>query len=191
MMVMSPIITDNQRRAGFLRHNNLMDKIRWIPNIFGLKTKISKHLFSTIAPNHIILNLKGKTKEIIIDELLDMLAVQGKLLDRDIALKDLIEREQTMSTAIPNGIAIPHAKTNAVQELTVAIGIKKSGLDFDSALDDKTRIIILALAPPDKPKPLYEFLLAITTALNDDTLHSKILTAKTPDEIIELLHQYK
>jgi mannitol/fructose-specific phosphotransferase system IIA component (Ntr-type) len=95
-----------------------------------------------------------------------------------------------MSTAIPNGIALPHAKTNAVQELTVAIGIKKSGLDFDSVLDDKTRIIILALTPPEKSKSLYEFLLAITNALNDDTLRSKILTVQTPAEVVELLHQY-
>jgi PTS system nitrogen regulatory IIA component len=95
-----------------------------------------------------------------------------------------------MSTGIPNGIALPHAKTTAVQELTVAIGIKKSGLDFDSALDDKTRIIILALAPPEKAKPLYQFLLAITAILNDDTIRSKILAAKTPDEVVELLHKY-
>jgi mannitol/fructose-specific phosphotransferase system IIA component (Ntr-type) len=53
------------------------------------------------------------------------LAVQGKLLNRDAALKDLLNREQTMSTGILNGIAIPHAKTNAVQKLTIAIGIKK------------------------------------------------------------------
>jgi mannitol/fructose-specific phosphotransferase system IIA component (Ntr-type) len=92
-----------------------------------------------------------------------------------------------MSTAIPNGIAIPRAKTNAVQELTVAIGIKKSGVDFDSALDEKTRIIILALAPPAKAKSLYKFLLAITATLSDDTIRSKIIAAKTPGEIVELL----
>jgi mannitol/fructose-specific phosphotransferase system IIA component (Ntr-type) len=92
------------------------------------------------------------------NELLDMLAIQGKLLNHDTALKDLLIREQAMSTGIPNGIALPHAKTTAVQELAVAIGIKKSGVDFDSALDDKTRIIILALAPPEKAKPLYQFL---------------------------------
>jgi PTS system nitrogen regulatory IIA component len=95
-----------------------------------------------------------------------------------------------MSTAIPNGIALPHAKTNAVQELTVAIGIKKSGLDFDSPFDDKTNIIVLALAPPNKAKPLYKFLLAITTALNDDSLRSELLLSKTPAKFVELLHQY-
>jgi PTS system nitrogen regulatory IIA component len=152
-----------------------------------------KHINTVLNPvssKNISLNLHGKTKKTIINELLDILAAQDKLLNRDIALKDLLDREQTMSTAIPNGIALPHAKTNAVQELTVAIGIKKSGVDFDSPFDDKTRIIILALAPPNKAKPLYKFILAITAALNDDTLRSKILATKTPDEIVELLRQY-
>jgi PTS system nitrogen regulatory IIA component len=147
-------------------------------------------LLKLISPESIRLNLYGKTKEAVLNELLDVLSIQGKLLDRTAALKDLMNREQTMSTAIPNDIAIPHAKTNAVQELIAVIGIKKSGLDFDSALDDKTRIIILALAPPEKSKSLYEFLLAITTALNDDTLRSKILAAQTPAEVAGLLHQY-
>jgi mannitol/fructose-specific phosphotransferase system IIA component (Ntr-type) len=151
----------------------------------------AKKLFHLLQPKYINPNLKGKTKETIINELLDILVIQGKLIDRAAALKDLLNREQTMSTGMPNGIAIPHAKTNAVQDLTAVIGIKKSGLDFDSALDDKTRIIILALAPPGKAEPLYQFILSITSALNDDTLRSKILAAKTPDEIAELLHQYK
>jgi PTS system nitrogen regulatory IIA component len=154
------------------------------------KNDYTNHL-PLFPPQHIKLTLKGKIKETVINELLDTLTVQGKLLNRDIALKDLLSREETMSTAIPNGIAIPHAKTTAVQELTAALGIKKSGVDFDSALDEKTNIIILALAPPDKAKLLYKFILTITAALNDDTFRSNILTAKTPDEIAELLRNYK
>lgn len=163
--------------------------MKYTSNVFALKNNAL--LFSKIVPRHIILNLKGKTKESIINELFDVLERQGKLVDRTTALKDLLDREQTMSTGIPNGIAIPHAKTNAVQELTIAIGIKKSGLDFDSPLDDKAHIIVLALAPPDKSKPLYESLIAITAALIDDTLRSKILAAKTPEEVVDLLRQYK
>jgi PTS system nitrogen regulatory IIA component len=165
-----------------------------LPSTFPSLASVLKNRRSSlviITADTIILNLKGNTKETVFGELFDILAAQGKLLDRTAALKDLIDREQTMSTAIPNGIALPHAKTNSVKELTIAIGIKKSGLDFDSPLEDKARIIILALAPPNKAKPLYEFLLAITTALNDDTLRSKILAAKTPEEVAELLRTYK
>jgi mannitol/fructose-specific phosphotransferase system IIA component (Ntr-type) len=147
-------------------------------------------LSNLISPDNIRLNLHGKTKGTVINELLDILSAQEKLLDRATVLKVLMNREQTMSTAIPNGIAIPHAKTNTVQDLTVAVGIKKSGLDFDSALDDKTHIIVLTLASPEKSQSLYEFLLVITAALNDDPIRSKLLAAETPAEISELLHQY-
>jgi mannitol/fructose-specific phosphotransferase system IIA component (Ntr-type) len=147
-------------------------------------------LLDLIRPENISLNLKSTTKEVAINELLDILSVQGNLIDRDAALTGLLNREQTMSTGIPNGIAIPHAKTNGVQEMAIALGIKKSGIDFDSALDDKTRIIILALAPPEKAKPLYQFLLTITAILNDDTVRSELLAAKSPAEVIEILHKY-
>jgi mannitol/fructose-specific phosphotransferase system IIA component (Ntr-type) len=157
----------------------------------ALSSKNHRSPFAMITSDTITLNLKGKTKKAVINELLDLLQANGKLLDRTTVLNDILDREQTMSTAIPNGIALPHAKTNAVQELTAAIGIKKSGVDFDSPFDDKTNIIILALAPPNKAKHLYKFILAITAVLNDNALHSKILAAKTPDEIVELFRQYK
>jgi mannitol/fructose-specific phosphotransferase system IIA component (Ntr-type) len=147
-------------------------------------------LLDLIKPENISLNLKSTTKETAINELLDILSAQGKLIDRDAALADLLNREQTMSTGIPNGIAIPHAKTSGVQEMTIALGIKNSGLDFDSPLDDKTRIIILALAPPEKAKTLYQFLLAITAVLNDDTVRSELHAAKSPAEVVEILHKY-
>jgi mannitol/fructose-specific phosphotransferase system IIA component (Ntr-type) len=153
------------------------------------KKKTGK-LLDLIKPENITLNLKSKTKEAAINELLDILSVQRKLIDRDIALADLLNREQTMSTGIPNGIALPHAKTSGVQEMTVALCIKKSGLDFDSPLDDKTRIIVLALAPPEKAKPLYQFLLTITAILNNDIVRQELLAAKSPAKIVELLHKY-
>jgi mannitol/fructose-specific phosphotransferase system IIA component (Ntr-type) len=159
------------------------------PNDFNKNN--DKKLLHLLQPEYINLKLKSHTREAIINELLDLLQANGKLVDRSIVLNDILDREQTMSTAIPNGIAIPHAKTTGVIELTVAIGIKKSGVDFDSPFDDKTNIIILALAPPNKARSLYKFILAITAVLNDDTLRSKILASKTPDEIVELLRQYK
>jgi hypothetical protein len=110
--------------------NSRMGKIEKMFSIFQIKSAKSEDLFSIILPTHIILDIKGKTKETIISELFDILAAQEKLLDRDIALKDILSREQSMSIGIPNDIALPHAKTTAVQELTVAIGIKRSGVDF-------------------------------------------------------------
>jgi mannitol/fructose-specific phosphotransferase system IIA component (Ntr-type) len=104
-----------------------MDKHGKPLNLLQLKTRNRKNLFSITSLKHIIMDLKSQTKESAVNEVLDIVASQGKLIDRSAALKDLLDREQAMSTAIPNRIAIPHAKTTGVSELTVAIGIKKSG----------------------------------------------------------------
>jgi PTS system nitrogen regulatory IIA component len=167
-----------------------MPKTNKLFDLIDFQKNNSKNLLHSLQPEYIKLNLKGCTKEAVLNELLDLLQTNEKFLNKTIVLKELLDREQTMSNAIQNGIAIPRAKTNAVQELTIAIGIKKSGLDFDSPFDDKTNIIILTLAPPEKAKPLYQFLLTITTILNDDTVRSELLAAKSPDEVVELLHKY-
>jgi hypothetical protein len=69
--------------------NNPMNEADKTFDIPRLKSKISKDLFSIISSGHITLNLKGKTKETVIRELLDILSTQGKLIDRAIVLNDL------------------------------------------------------------------------------------------------------
>ena len=133
------------------------------------KHGIKKPIYS-IQTENIHLNLKARSKETVINELLDILETNGKLLDRAMAYRDILEREKNKTTGIPNGIAIPRAKTTALQELTIVIGIKKSGLDFDSPLEEKTRIIILVLAPPNRKKvPEKRTLKTTKTALNPKT----------------------
>ena len=67
--------------------------------------------------------LEGKDKQSVIDELVDLLDAEGLLLDKDAALKAVLAREQTRSTGIGSGIAIPHGKCSAVKELVMAVGI--------------------------------------------------------------------
>jgi hypothetical protein len=122
MLAMFSAIMDNPRGPGFFQAksekikflvlwcNNRMAKFGVTRNILRSKKVRGKNLFSIISPTHIILNLKNRAKESIINELFDILEIHGSLIDRTVALKDLLEREQAMSTAIPNGIAITHAK---------------------------------------------------------------------------------
>jgi mannitol/fructose-specific phosphotransferase system IIA component (Ntr-type) len=101
-----------------------MRKTNSLYTCIGQRKNNNTNHFSLFPPRHIKLTLKDKIKEAIINELLDILETNGKLFNRAAVLKDLMDREKIMSTAIPNGIAIPHAKTNAVRDLTAAIGIE-------------------------------------------------------------------
>ena len=78
-----------------------------------------------ITAEHISTDLKNTSKFQIIEELLTLLNDNNALQDYDVALQDVLAREGYLSTGLENGLAIPHAKTDGVQGLRIALGIKK------------------------------------------------------------------
>jgi len=140
---------------------------------------------SVLEENLIALNLKGSNKEEIIKELLDLLVKAGKVDDASLAYKDIISRENKMSTGIQDGIAIPHAKTKAVKSLVACIGVKKTGADFASLDGKPSNIFILTLSSPDRIGPHVQFLAEISNIIINQESRDKILSAKTPKDILE------
>jgi Kef-type K+ transport system membrane component KefB/mannitol/fructose-specific phosphotransferase system IIA component (Ntr-type) len=135
----------------------------------------------------IVLELKGDTKEEVIRELMDSLERAGAVSDRQAAEEAVFERERSMSTGMQHGIALPHAKTDAVEHLAAAIGIKRAGMDFKSLDGQPTKIIVLTLGPKSKPESQMQFLAGIGRALGDETRREDILNARSEDEVSVLL----
>lgn len=135
----------------------------------------------------IVLELKGETKEEVIRELIDSLERAGAVSERQAAEEAVFERERSMSTGMQHGIALPHAKTDAVEHLAAAIGIKRAGMDFKSLDGQPTQIIVLTLGPKSKPESQMQFLAGIGRALGDETRREDILNARSEDEVSVLL----
>ena len=97
-----------------------------------------------ISTDTVFQDLKSTTKTGVIEEILDLLIAAGKIRKENRAevLNALLVRENKMSTGMQHGIAIPHAKTDAVEDLVAALAIKKEGIDFD-ALDGKPSHIFI------------------------------------------------
>ncbi|MFC1671987.1 cation:proton antiporter [Planctomycetota bacterium] len=110
--------------------------------------------------------LKGTTKEEIIDELLGILKHHGLLGDRDDAREAVWEREQSMSTGMQHGIAIPHGRTDSVKSLVCAVGLKPEGMDFECLDGEPARIIVLTLSPKTTPAPHMQFMSMLSHALS-------------------------
>lgn len=86
-------------------------------------------LKNVLNENVVKINLESTKKDDIIKELLNILNENKLVKDVDLAYSDIMSRETKMSTGIQHGVAIPHAKTKAVTQLTACIGIKKEGVN--------------------------------------------------------------
>ena len=144
-------------------------------------------LKSMITKECISLNLTAKSKNDVIDELVNMLFENGKLNDPKEYKAQILKREEESSTGLEEGIAIPHAKTAAVKVPTVAIGISKDGVDFNSLDGEPSKLFFMIAAPANAKDSHIEVLSQLSTSLLDDDIREGILNAKSKEEIINIL----
>lgn len=144
---------------------------------------LKKHL----PEEHVSLDLKGESKEDIIGELLDLMMKSGRIKDRAAALKAVLDREQKMSTGMQHGIAIPHGKTDSVDALVAALGIKKGGANFGSLDGEPSTIFVMTLSSTQRTGPHIQFLAEMSQLLNDSQRRERLLQAQTPAEVLFIL----
>lgn len=133
------------------------------------------------------IDLKGQTKSEIIDEMIDILYNNGKLNDREEYKKEILKREAQSSTGMEEGIAIPHGKTNAVKIPTVAIGISKKGVDYESLDGEPSHLFFMIAAPENSNDSHIELLSKITTLLLEDDIREALLNVKSKEEVLDIL----
>lgn len=144
-------------------------------------------LTQILQPTCIIAPLTGTDKETAITELVDILAQNDFLLDRDVVLEAVIMREETRSTGIGSGIAIPHGKCSGVKELVMAIGIAGEAIDFDSIDHKPVKIIVLLASPIDRTGPHIQALARVSRLMLDEKFRSQLENASSPEEVYELI----
>ena len=140
-----------------------------------------------LSENCINLNLKGTTKSEIIDELVEILYAAGKLNDKEEYKKEILKREAQSSTGLEEGIAIPHAKTSAVKIPSIAFGLSKAGVDYESLDGEPSKLFFMIAAPANASDTHIEVLSKLTTTLLDDDVRENLLKATSPKEVIEIL----
>ena len=140
-----------------------------------------------LSENCINLDLKGTKIGQIIDELVEMLNAAGKLNDKEEYKKEILKRESQSSTGLEEGIAIPHAKTSAVKVPSIAFGLSKAGVDYDSLDGEPSKLFFMIAAPANASDTHIEVLSKLTTTLLDDDIRERLLNATSPKEVIEIL----
>jgi fructose-specific phosphotransferase system IIA component len=145
------------------------------------------NLRKVLSPETVWVDLKADSKQGIIEEMVDRLQASGKIKDREAVLAAVLEREAKMSTGMQNGVAIPHGKTDAVKSLVAAVGLNKSGVDFDSMDGSPCTIFIMTISPTKRTGPHIQFLAEISRLISQPAERDKLLACKTHGDIYESL----
>ena len=144
-------------------------------------------LSKVIAEDNIIVGLKAATKEEVFRELLETIDRNCHLHDKELCSRDLLEREQQMSTYQGDGIAMPHARTTGTDKFISAIGIKPEGIQYDDDPDSRAQIVILSLCPRYESGPYLQFIAQIAKILSDNVKRQALIAAKDAQEVKEII----
>ncbi|WP_293720636.1 fructose-specific PTS transporter subunit EIIC [uncultured Cetobacterium sp.] len=140
-----------------------------------------------LVKNCMKLNLKATTKSEVIDELVEVLYTNGRLNDKEEFKKTIIKREEQSSTGLEEGIAIPHGKSTSVKIPTVAFGLSKSGIDYDSLDGEPSTLFFMIAAPADATDSHIETLSQLTSLLLDDDVREQLLNVTSEEEVLSIL----
>ncbi len=144
-------------------------------------------LTQILQPTCIKAPLDSKDKEDAIAELVELLASNGLLDNKDTVLEAVMTREETRSTGIGSGIAIPHGKCGGVKELVMAMGIAAEPIDYDSIDNKPVTIICLLVSPNDQTGPHIQALARISKLLLDEEFKAKLEKVTTPENAYEMI----
>ena len=147
------------------------------------------NLLDILTPDCVKVPLESADKQAVIDELVDLLAAHGKVSD-PAALKEAVwAREQTRTTGIGHGLAIPHGKCGGIGELVMAIGRPERPLDFAAIDAQPVRLVVLLASPPDRTSDHIQALARISRLMTMEEFRNEIYEAESAERIFELFNE--
>jgi nitrogen PTS system EIIA component len=138
------------------------------------------------SKERVAFDLKATNKMEVLDELIEILAKDGKVTDKEVFKKAVLKREEEFSTGIGFGIAIPHGKCDAVTEASIVFGRSKTGIDYES-MDDAPAYLFFLIAVPEKSDDTHlRALSEISRRLMHTDVREKLMNSETYENIIEI-----
>ncbi len=139
----------------------------------------------------ILLSLGSKDKVAVIRELSRPLINSGVVTEEKLFFDAILRRENLESTGIGQGIAIPHARTEAVKETALAFGRSAHGVDFDSLDGEPSYLVFLIAAPEDRKTEYIMTLARVSRLLRKDEVRTALNKAASADDVLDILTRHE
>lgn len=133
--------------------------------------------------------LEATTKDEVLRELVDVLAADGHIADRTDALRVVREREQVLSTGIGHGVALPHGKSDACIDLSIAAGVTREPVDFDALDQQPVRLVFLLVGPESAAGPHIKALSRISRLVRQPDLRRRLIETADSEAFLQVLRE--
>jgi len=143
-------------------------------------------LSDLLHKDFIIAELKSSAKEDAINELIDLFENDNRVIDLKRVRDAVLDREKIMSTGVGKGFAIPHGKTNAVNEILAAFGKTNNPIDYHALDNQPVQLVFLLVGKDNMVSTHIKLLSRISRMMNKDEFREKLINAISSDEIVEL-----
>jgi PTS system fructose-specific IIC component len=145
-------------------------------------------LSKLLSDNLVVADLSVKTKEEAVAALLDRICSEYPLLDRDKLADAIAEREREENTSYGHGFAFPHARTDEVNRMYIAVGLSKNGLVGQTPDNEPLRVVCLMLTPSNISQFYLQTLSAFARLARNGEYLQKLLHARNSAEVIDVIH---
>lgn len=146
-------------------------------------------LGNMLKDEYVINNLSAKTKDEAIDELLSLLNKINPKVDISVIRELIFEREEIENTSYGHGFAFPHARTDAVDDLIIVMGISKNGLEGKTPDNIPLSVVVLLVTPSHISKLYLQSLSALATFARNEKNLELLKSAKSPDAVVDIIWQ--
>ncbi|HEY6436637.1 MAG TPA: PTS sugar transporter subunit IIA [Ignavibacteriaceae bacterium] len=134
----------------------------------------------------ILTEFKNENKNDVINELVDLLNGDERVIDLEEIRKCVFEREEKMSTGVGKGFAIPHGKTNAVSDIIAAFGKSEVPIDYDSLDGEPVHLVFLLIGKDNLLAKHIKLLSRISRMMNNEEFRKKLIDAGSKESILKL-----
>jgi PTS system nitrogen regulatory IIA component len=142
-------------------------------------------LSQLLDPSRILLQIKSTKRTAALHEVAELLSKHEHVGNFDGFYAELLARDRLDTTSLGHGFAVPHARTDHVQQIVVAVGRSESGVQFEGG--ENVRMMFMLGTPKARPGDYLQVLSLLCRLLKDSANREAFLAAPTPEDFIKVL----
>ena len=146
-------------------------------------------VYELLETNKILTGFKSEDKTDVINELVDLLKDDKRVVNLEDVRKCVFEREEKMSTGVGKGFAIPHGKTNSVEDILAAFGKSETPIEYNSLDGEPVHLIFLLIGKENLLAKHIKLLSRISRMMNNEEFRKKLVEAKSKEEIQKIFQE--